>query len=228
MKVVLFGATGMVGQGVLRECLLDPEVEQILAVVRSSSGRREDKLRELVLKDFSFLSEHEAELTGYDACFYCLGVTSAGMSEEEYTRVTYDLTMAAARPLARLNPGMTFVFVSAQGTDRTEKGRSMWARVKGRTENALLALPFKAAYMFRPGFIQPMHGIKSRTTAYRILYALMTPVTPLLRVLFPSVVTTTERIGRAMLGLARSGAPKTIFENRDINALAAQREQKTR
>jgi uncharacterized protein YbjT (DUF2867 family) len=228
MKVVLFGATGMVGQGVLRECLLDPEVEQILAVVRSSSGRREDKLRELVLKDFSFLSEHEAELTGYDACFYCLGVTSAGMSEEEYTWVTYDLTMAAAQPLARLNPGMTFVFVSAQGTDRTEKGRSMWARVKGRTENALLALPFKAAYMFRPGFIQPMHGIKSRTTAYRILYALMTPVTPLLRGMFPSVVTTTERIGRAMLELARSGAPKTILESRDINALAAQREQKSR
>jgi len=228
MRVILFGATGMVGQGVLRECLLDSGIERILAVVRSSSGRREDKLRELVLTDFGSLPELEAELTGYDACFYCLGVASAGMSEADYTLVTYDLTMAAARPLAKLNPGMTFVFVSGRGTDSTEKGRSMWARVKGRTENALLGLPFKATVMLRPGMIQPMHGIRSRTTSYRIMYAILGPIMPLLRMLFPSFVTTTERIGRAMIKLARSGAPKSILENGDINDLAAPSEQRPR
>jgi len=218
----------MVGQGVLRECLLDSRVEQVLTIVRSSSGRREDKVRELVLPDFASLPEHEAELTGYDACFYCLGVASAGMSEADYTRVTYDLTMAAAQPLSKLNPGMTFVFVSGQGTDSTEKGPSMWARVKGRAENALLALPFKATILLRPGMIQPMHGIRSRTKSYRIMYAVLTPFMPLLRVLFPSFVTTTERIGRTMIRLARDGAPRSIIENSDINALAAPSEQRPR
>ncbi|HZE96347.1 MAG TPA: NAD(P)H-binding protein [Planctomycetota bacterium] len=223
MKAILFGATGMVGRAVLRECLLDPGMDRVLAVGRSPSGQRHDKLRDLVLKDFADLAAVDADLAGYDACFYCLGVTSAGMSEADYTRVTYDLTMAAATPLARVNPDMTFVYVSGAGTDSSEKGGSMWARVKGKTENALLALPFKGRFMFRPGFIQPMHGIQSKTSSYRILYRLMTPFSPILRMLFPSVATTTERIGRAMLKVARDGAPKNILETSDINQLGGDR-----
>jgi uncharacterized protein YbjT (DUF2867 family) len=221
MRVLLFGATGMVGQGVLRECLRDDGVEQVLAVGRSATGQRHPKLRELIVPDLYDLSAVEAELTGFDACFFCLGVSSAGMSEAEYTRVTHDLTLAVARTLARLNPGMTFVYVSGAGTDSTERGRSMWARVKGRTENALLALPFRAAYMFRPGFIQPLHGIRSKTALYRLVYAVSAPLAPLLRRLAPSAVTTTECVGRAMLAVARRGFPRPHVESRDIEALGA-------
>lgn len=220
MKIILFGATGMVGQGVLRECLLDPEVEHVLAVGRRATGVRHEKLREIVREDLTDLTSVERELAGFDACFFCLGVSSAGMTEEAYTRVTYDFTMAAARVLARLNPGMTFVYVSGAGTDSTERGRSMWARVKGRTENALLKLPFKATHLFRPAFIQPMHGIVSRTRLYRVLYAVIEPLYPVLRVLFPGYVTTTEKVGRAMLRVAKQGAPRAVLENADINALA--------
>jgi uncharacterized protein YbjT (DUF2867 family) len=141
------------------------------------------------------------------------------MTEEAYHRVTYDITMAAAKPLARLNPDMTFVFVSGAGTDSTERGRTMWARVKGKTENALLRLPFKAAYMFRPAVIQPLHGIKSKTKSYQFFYVAMKPILPALKALLPSYVTTTEQVGRAMLKVARQGASKRILENRDINAL---------
>jgi hypothetical protein len=176
VNVLLFGATGMVGQGVLRECLLDPGVQRILAVGRGSTGQRDEKLRELVLPDVAHLADADAELAGFDACFFCLGVSSVGMSEERYTQVTYDLTLAVAQTLARLNAGMTFVYVSGAGTDSSEGGRTMWARVKGRTEKALLRLPFKAAYMFRPAAIVPMHGVRSRTRWYRALYALMTPL----------------------------------------------------
>lgn len=221
MRVLLFGATGMVGQGVLRECLLDDGVERVLAVGRSATGQRDPKLRELVVPDLSDLSAVAGELAGFDACFFCLGVSSAGMSEAEYTRVTYDLTLAVARTLARLNPTMTFVYVSGAGTDASERGRTMWARVKGRTENALLALPFRAAYMFRPGFIQPLHGIRSRTALYRLGYVVLAPLTPLLRRLAPSAVTTTERVGRAMLALARHGFPRPHVEMRDIESLGA-------
>jgi uncharacterized protein YbjT (DUF2867 family) len=161
----------MVGQGVLRECLLDPEVPRVLVVGRSSTGRRDQKLREIVLPDIADLSGVEAELADLDACFFCLGVSSVRMSEERYTKITYDLTLAVARTLSRLNPEMTFVYISGAGTDSTERGRSMWARVKGRTENALLRLPFKSPYMFRPAFIVPMHGVRSKTTWYRVLYA---------------------------------------------------------
>ena len=154
MKVVIFGASGMVGQGVLRECLLDPEVKQVVSVVRSASGQTDTKLHEVVHSDFMDFSGIESELSGCDACFFCLGVSSAGMTEAEYTRVTYAITMAAAQTLVRVSPALTFEYISGQGTASSEKGRSMWARVKGRTENALLALPFKA-YMLRPGFIQP-------------------------------------------------------------------------
>jgi uncharacterized protein YbjT (DUF2867 family) len=223
MKVILFGATGMVGQGVLRECLLDEGVEQVLAMGRSATGQPHAKLREVIHKDLLDYSSLEGELSGYDACFFCLGVSATGMSEQDYTRVTYDLTLAAARVLARLNPDMTFIYVSGAGTDSSEKGRAMWARVKGRTENALLQLPFKAKYMFRPGFIQPMHGIVSRTKLYRAIYTVMGPLYPVLKTLVPKYVTTTEQVGRAMLRVAREGAPKPLLENTDIHALAPAR-----
>jgi uncharacterized protein YbjT (DUF2867 family) len=219
MKAVLFGATGMVGQGALRECLLDPGVERVLAVVRTPTGGKHEKLRELVLRDFTDFSAVEGDLVGYDACFFCLGVTSAGLSEDAYRRVTYDIAMAAARTLARLDPGMTFIFVSGAGADSTGQGRVMWARVKGQTENAVLELPFRAAYVFRPAFIQPLHGITSRTKLYRITYAVMAPLYPVLKALAPGHVTTTERIGRAMLRVARQGAPKRVLESRDIDLL---------
>jgi uncharacterized protein YbjT (DUF2867 family) len=225
MKVILFGATGMVGQGVLRECLLASDVERVLAVVRGGTGQEHEKLRELVHTNFADFTAIESELAGWDACFFCLGVSSAGMKEPDYARVTFDFTLAAARVLSRLNPGMTFVYVSGAGTDASERGRAMWARVKGRTENALLQLPFKAAFMFRPGFIQPRHGIVSRTRLYRVLYAALGPLYPGLKVVFPGLVTTTEKVGRAMLRVARDrppagGRPNAVLENRDINALA--------
>jgi uncharacterized protein YbjT (DUF2867 family) len=159
MKVIIFGATGMVGQGVLRECLLDPDVQRVLSIGRSATGQRHEKLRELIRADLLDYSAIENELRGYDACFFCLGITSLGLSEEQYRRVTYDITMAAAKALARLNPDMTFIYVTGVGTDSTEHGRTMWARVKGETENAFLRLPFRAAYMFRPAAIQPLYGI---------------------------------------------------------------------
>lgn len=221
LKVILFGATGMIGQGVLRECLLDPDVTRILAVSRGPIGQSHERLRELLHRDFTDFSRLERELSGYDACFYCLGVSAAGMKEADYARVTFDFTLAAARVLAKVNPGMTFIYVSGAGTDSSEKGPSMWARVKGRTENALLALPFKAKFMFRLGLIQPMHGITSRTKWYRAFYAISAPLFPVLKALFPRRITTTERVGRAMLAAARRGAGKTMLDNADVNALAA-------
>ena len=220
MNVVLFGGTGMLGQGVLSECLVAPDVERVVTVGRNATGITNPKLREIVQKDLHNLIPIEAQLTGFDACFFCLGVTSAGMSEIDYTRITYDITMAAASVLVRLNPGMTFVFVSGAGTDSTERGPLMWARVKGRTENALLRMPFKAAYMFRPGVVQPLHGVQSRTAAYRILYSLTAPLIPLLRRIFPNQILTTEEIGRAMLNAVRHGAPTRVLESRDMRQLA--------
>ena len=219
MNVLLFGATGMVGQGILRECLLDPGVEQVLSIVRSPSAQQHPKLRQLAHEDFFNYSTIEPQLTGFDACFFSLGVTSVGKSEAEYTRLTYDLTLAAAKTLAQLNPNMTFLYVSGAGTDSTERGRSMWARVKGKTENDLLKLPFRAAYMFRPGFIQPLHGIRSKTKLYQAFYTLLNPILPLLKSTFPQYVTTTEQLGRAMLCVARSGYPRPILESKDINSL---------
>jgi uncharacterized protein YbjT (DUF2867 family) len=219
MKVVLFGATGMVGQGVLRECLLDPGVSQVLTVGRTATPQRQDKLRGLVVSDFFDFSAVEPDLAGYDACFFCLGVTSAGMSEADYHRVTYDIALAAARTLVRLNPAMTFIFVSGAGADATERGRIMWARVKGQTENALLALPFKGVYVFRPAAVQPLHGIRSKTTWINVTYALLGPLYPLWKRLVPKYVTTTEQIGRAMIAVAARGAPKRVLENGDINQM---------
>lgn len=223
MKIILFGASGMVGQGVLRECLLDPDVDGVLSILRSKTDQRHVKLREIEHRDFTDFSAIRQDLIGYDACFYCLGVSSAGMSEADYSRVTYDFTLAAAEVLASANPAMTFVFVSGGGTDSTEKGNVMWARVKGKTENALLRLHFKSAIMFRPGFIQPLHGAKSRTTSYRILYTLLAPLVPVLRAAFPKHILTTESVGQAMLNAAKYGAPKSILEAPDIHELGKRR-----
>jgi uncharacterized protein YbjT (DUF2867 family) len=211
----------MVGQGVLRECLRDPGVEQVLAIGRSAAGQRHDKLRELVVQDFADFSAVERDLSGYDACFFCLGITSAGMSEADYRRVTYDIALAAARTLVKLNPGMTFIFVSGAGADSSEKGRVMWARVKGQTENALLALAFKGVYVFRPAAIQPLHGIRSKTTWINAAYAVLGPLYPVWKALLPRYVTTTELVGRAMINVARRGAPQRVLENQDINREAS-------
>jgi uncharacterized protein YbjT (DUF2867 family) len=218
MNVIIFGATGMIGQGVLRECLIDPGVERVLTVGRSTTGVRHAKLIELVHPDMWRYESIEQTLSGFDACFYCLGVSSAGMAEADYDRVTFGIAVAAAETLARLNPAMTFVFVSGAGTDSSERGRIMWARVKGKTENAILRL-FKSAYVFRPGVVQPLHGVRSRTAAYRALYAVTAPLLPLLRRMMPGYILTTEQFGRAMLVVARRGAPVRVLESKDIAAL---------
>ncbi len=227
MKVILFGATGMVGQGALRECLLDPDVETVLSVGRNKTGVNHAKLREIVQQDLTTYSGIKPQLTGFDACFFCLGVSSAGTKPAEYERITYGITLAAAECLVHLNPRMTFIYVSGAGTDSSEHGRSAWARVKGRTENALFRLPFKAAYMFRPGFIQPIHGIRSRTSWYRIFYAATRPLMPLLRPAFPNTILTTEQLGRAMIAAAKNGSAKKILESRDIAALSRAAEGST-
>ena len=209
----------MVGQGVLLESLDSPEVESVLSIGRRATGRQHPKLREIAHQDFMDFSSIEGELAGYDACFFCLGVSSLGMSAEDYERVTYDFTLSAARTLAGQNPKMTFIYVSGTGTDSSERGSSRWARVKGRTENALFQLPFKAAYAFRPAYIQPMSGIVARTAWLRALYAVVGPLYPVWKALFGKYVTTTAQMGRAMIHVAREGAPKRVLENRDINAL---------
>ena len=219
MKVILFGATGMVGQGVLRECLIDPGVGSVLAIGRSPTGQRHAKLREIVHDNFMDYSAIESELTGYDACFFCLGVSSVGMDAERYRHLTYDLTMAAATTLAKLNPGMVFIYVTGRSTDSTEQGPMMWARVKGKTENDLLKLPFKAAYMFRPAGIQPLHGVKSRTGWIQTIYVVTAPLLALLARTSPKFMTTTEQVGRAMIKVARDGYPKPVLESEDINAV---------
>jgi uncharacterized protein YbjT (DUF2867 family) len=211
MKVILFGSTGMVGQGVLRECLRDPDVTEVIAVVRSPTGQRHAKLREIVHSDFGDFSGLQLDA---DACFWCLGVSSAGMNEADYTRITHDFTMAAARVLAR--PTMTFIFVSGTGAD----GKAMWARVKRRTEEDLSTLPFRKLYVFRPGLIQPLHGIRSRTRIYNVLYPLLYPVMLVARRVAPRSITDTERVGKAMLNIARKGYPKQVLENPDINVAA--------
>jgi uncharacterized protein YbjT (DUF2867 family) len=219
MKVILFGATGMVGQGVLRECLLDADVESVLAVGRGPTGQRHARLREIVHDNFFDFSPIESRLAGFDACFFCLGVSSVGMNEERYRHLTYDITMAAATTLVKLNPQMVFVYVTGRGTDSTERGRLMWARVKGKTENDLLKLPFKAAYMFRPAGIQPLHGIRSKTAWYQAAYVAAAPLPTLLNRVAPKYVTTTEQVGRAMIRVARDGYPKPVLESEDINAV---------
>lgn len=218
MKILLFGSTGMVGQGVLREALLDPEVTQILCVVRRPTGRTDPKLREVVLPDLRRIEAIDGA-SDVDAAIDCIGVSAFGLSEAEYTAQTYDFTLDLATALSRVNPSAVFLYVSGAGTDDTERGRFMWARVKGRTENALLRLPFRASYMFRPGFIQPLHGVRSRTGWYQALYAAVGPLSPVLLKLFPGLGTTTELLGRAVLHVARSGFPRPVLETVDINAI---------
>ena len=222
MRVLLFGGTGMVGQGVLRECELDPVVAEVVAVLRSPlTGVVDAKVRQVVREDFLDYTGMEETMRGVDACFFCLGVSSAGMKEAEYTRLTYDLTIAAAEALLRESPQAVFVYVSGMGTDSSERGRQMWARVKGRTENALARLPFRAVSLFRPGYIHPGEGIRSKTGWYRALYGLLRPLYPLLRAVAPKYVTTTEQIGRAMIRVARERGPRGVLESAEITRLGA-------
>lgn len=222
MRVVLFGASGMLGQAMLRACFADPEIERVVSIVRSPTGAQHEKLVELVHADFTDFAALAPQLGDLDACFFCLGVSSAGMSEADYRRITYDYTLAAAELLAKTSPQLTFIYISGAGTDSTEQGRSMWARVKGQTENALLRLPFARAIMFRPAFIQPRHGIKSRTRWTRVLYVVAWPLYPLLRVVARPWVTNTDELSAAMLHAAKHGAgASTIVESRDLRALTA-------
>lgn len=221
MKVVLFGGTGMLGAGALIECLAHPDVSRVLSVSRRPTGVTHGKLSELIHADFFDFSSARDALAGYDACFFCLGVSSAGMSEEAYRRVTRDVTVAAASALLDASPRITMCFVSGAGTDSTERGRSMWARVKGEAENRLRAMPFAALWLFRPGYVQPMKGVRSRTRLYAAFYALVGPVYPLVARLAPDLVTSTEKLGLALIRAARDGAPAAVLENRGINRLAA-------
>jgi uncharacterized protein YbjT (DUF2867 family) len=221
MKVILFGATGMVGQGVLRSCLLDPDVESVLAIGRKPSGASHSKLRDLVRPDMFDFNVSEAELSGYDTCFFCLGVSSVRMSEAEYTHLTYDLTMGWARALARVNPAVRFLYVSGMGTG----GKSMWAKVKGRTESDLLAL-LPAAIMIRLGALRPMHGERSKAPGAGILFAVLSPLWPVLQWLLPNSIITTEELGRAMILAARKGAPKRVLESADLVALGRRGDEK--
>jgi hypothetical protein len=216
IRCIIFGASGMVGGGVLLKTLASENVESILVIGRRSCGIIHDKVRELIHENFYDYSAIEEQLTDYNACFFCLGVSSLGMKEPEYHRITYDLTMQAASTLARLNPDMTFCYVSGTGTDSTEKGRLMWARVKGKTENHLLKLPFKAVYLFRPGLMKPIKGQKNVKTLYRLLGTLY----PLWKFLSPKNVCTLEEVGLAMIQAVMVGNHKEILENMDIALLA--------
>jgi uncharacterized protein YbjT (DUF2867 family) len=219
VNVLIFGATGMVGQGVMRECLAAPDVEKVLTAGRTPTGQQHLKLQELVHAEMWDYANVEAELSDFDACFFCIGVTSSGMSEQKYTHLTYDMTLAVASTLSRLNPQMVFLYVSGAGADSSETSRVMWQRVRGKTENALLKLPFRGVYIFRPGMIQPV-GVKSKTTSYRWFYSLTKPLLPLLRSLLPDQILSTPQVGQAMLAAVRHGAPKRVLESPDINALS--------
>jgi uncharacterized protein YbjT (DUF2867 family) len=223
MNVVIFGATGMVGSGVLLECLEDARIASVLVVGRNSVGITAPKLREILIASFADLGPIQSEFTTCDACSFCLGVSSAGMSEERYRRVTYDLTLEVAKAMVAANPAMTFCYVSGAGTDSTGQGSRMWARVKGQTENALLRLPFKAAYMFRPAFIVPLKGVRSKTPIYQAMYNVLAPLYPLLRRLAPRFMTTTVNVGRAMIAVALNGYDRPIIESPEIEQLARER-----
>lgn len=216
MKAMITGSTGMVGEGVLHECLKHSDVESVLVINRRPCGVQHEKLTEIVHQDFHDLSAIENRLIGYNACYFCLGVSSFGMKEVDYRKITYDLTLHVANTLVKLNPEMIFCYVSGAGTDSTEKGRSMWARIKGKTENDLLKLPFKAAYMFRPGYIQPIKGLKN---AYKI-YKIFSPFYPLWKALFPKYVCRLEEIGQTMINVVLYGSERKVLENEDIVQLS--------
>jgi uncharacterized protein YbjT (DUF2867 family) len=220
MRVVLFGATGMIGGGALIECLADDRVTAVQAISRSPTGISHAKLTEVLHRDFFDLVSVADRLRGCDACFYCLGVTAVGLDEAAYSRATYDLTLVAAKAYLAANPSGTFCYISGAGADSTERGRTMWARVKGRTENALLNLGFTRVYLVRPGFIQPVKGVRSKTAWYQAFYTIIAPLSPLIRVLLPGVATTSAALGRALIQLAAAGFPRAIVTTRDINRLA--------
>ena len=219
MKVILFGGTGMVGQGVLRECIADSAVEQVMLVVRKPTDVSSPKVVELVHEDFFNWSDVEDQFAGFDTCFFCLGVSALGMAEADYRRTTYDLTLGVAGMLARVGSLKTFIYVSGQGTNAN--GRQMWARVKGATENALIEMPFAQVFCFRPGYIQPLRGIRSKVGWYNGIYMALSWTYPLLRRVAAGFVTSTEEVARAMIAVARKGYPKRILENADIHAAAA-------
>lgn len=221
MKAIIFGASGMIGQGVLKECLKDSNVDFVLSVGRSSTGLLHPKLKELKIENLENYQGLEDQLIGFDACFFCLGTSSMGKSESEYRHVTYDFTMAAAHKLVELNKEMTFVYVSAIGADPSENGSVMWARVRGQLENSLLKMPFKSVYIFRPAIVQPLDGIHSKTKSYDILYKLMKPVMPALLNFFPSYVSSTQIIGRAMLEVVVNGYERQILETADFKKAAS-------
>ena len=216
IKAIIFGATGMVGEGVLDAALRRPDVESILVIGRRPCGVKHEKLHEILHKDFYDYTGIQEQLKGFNACFFCLGVTSVGKKEEEYHHLTYDLTMCAATILAKLNPDMTFCYVSGTGTDSSENGRVMWARVKGKTENHLMKLPFKAVYAFRPGFIKPIEGQKNAYGVSKVLGVAY----PLLKALLPKYVCSLEDLGLAMIGVATAGYPRKVLENPDIAGVA--------
>jgi len=216
LKTIIFGATGMVGEGVLHESLLHPDVESVLVINRKPYGTEHEKLTELILDDFFDIESVEEKLTGFDACFFCMGVSAIGMPPEDYKRITYDLTLLIAESLLKNNPKMTFCYISGGGTDGTEKGRQRWARIKGKTENNLLKLSFKAAYMFRPGYIQPTKGLKNTLSFYKYV----SPLYPILKFLLPGYVCTMRDLGVAMINSVRIGCDKKILENKDITKLA--------
>ena len=220
MNILILGATGMLGHGVLQECLAANDVQQVITLGRTSVASQHAKLVDVVHPNLFDLTAIESRLSAVDACFFCLGVSAYGMSESDYRHLTYALTLSVANKLSQLNPQMTFVYVSGEGTDSSEQGKSMWARVKGQTENALMRLPFKAVYLFRPGIIQPVHGVHSKTRLYRLFYKLTQPVLPALRRLFPNAVLTTQVIGQAMLNAARQSLGKQVFNSKAINALS--------
>jgi hypothetical protein len=220
IDVIIYGASGMIGKGVLLEALDQSEIRSILVIGRKSCGIQHIKLKELIVQDFMDYSLVEDQLKGYNACYFCLGISATGLSEEKYHHITYEFTVHAAEILHSINPEMTFIYVSGAGTDSTEQGKTMWARVKGKTENKLLNLGFKKAYMFRPAYIQPKKGVKSSTTSYRIMYAIFGPLYPLWKVLFPKYVSTSEQMGRAMINVVLVGSDKSVLESEDIVKLA--------
>lgn len=220
MKVAITGSTGMVGKGVLLECLDDDRVSEVLVINRSSLAMQHPKLKEVLLKDFANPTPIKDELKGYDAVYYCLGVSAGGMSEADYKHITYDYALALGKVFKEVNPDGTFIYVSGTGTDSSEKGSMMWARVKGKTENDLLALDFEQAFMFRPGLIRPLKGIKSRTAAYNIGLTVVKPFWPILNALLGNSITDTTRIGEAMINVTLQGSDKQHLENVEINQLA--------
>jgi uncharacterized protein YbjT (DUF2867 family) len=217
-QAIIFGATGMVGQSVLHACLESKDITSVLVVTRQSCQMTHPKLKEIIHADLYDLSDIEKELTGYSACFFCVGMSASQLKEQEYHQVTYSLTISVAEVLLKVTSDFSFCYISAQGADSSEKGNIMWARVKGKTENKLLSMPFKDAYMFRPGFIQPMRGIKSKTRLYNIIYAVLSPFYVILKN-FKGSFTNTDILGRAFVHAVVYGYSKKHVEIRDINTL---------